>query len=194
MGRPRKAREVTPVPVVISAPSTFLPLHLLDALPAGRQSLLLNTDEWETVHLRQAAEHFGRFLFLKESTRILDPEGFWAAIDATEGPAWLFAHPSCYLAIYDRAPLLEVLNAGVEPTDKEGSIRWEGKIQSELPWPSIWPDVSDATAKRVDIIDGKPELIVGNDLVEKAKGTAVCGRPGDTLDGVCAHYLARFGL
>ena len=182
------------VPVIISAPSGFVPLHLITAVRGDREVRTLTSSEWEASHLRRATRPYKRFVFLKESTAILDPEGFWDAIDGVKGPSWLFAYPSCYMAIYDSKSLLDALDAMPAPMSKEDSITMENGLQRALPYPILWPEISDENAKRVDMIDGKPELIIGNDLVEKAKGTARCGKPGDKRDGVCSHYLKRFGL
>lgn len=143
---------------------------------------------YEPDELR-AVDH-DRFLFLKESLTILDADAFWSAIT---GPAWLFARPSCYLAVYDRTTLQAALEHAPVNGDKHASIIWESRLHDLLRYPTIWPEVTDLHAKRIDIINGAPELIIGNRIVEKAKGTAHCRLCTDApIPGLCQHYLRRF--
>lgn len=149
-------------------------------------------DSFELDALRDGCERYERFLFMKPSVTVLD-EAFWDAIENTEGAAWLFARPSCYLAIYTRETLAHVLEQAPTAVDKQTSIIWESRLHDLLDYPTIWPDVSDRKALRVDTINGNPELVIGNSLVEKAKGTAHCPRcPHAPVPGLCRHYLRRF--
>lgn len=172
-------------PLVISAPSGQTPIHLLEAA-GNRPILVLTTDEWEDRHLTHAASAFDWFVFVKESTRILDPAAFWDAIDNRTQPAWLFAHPSCYMALYARGPLQKALGR-VHITDKWGSVRAEASLSKHLGREAIWPDVTDANALRMD--DG--ELVIGNHIIEKSKGSAWCGHCAYDPPGVCEHLMPR---
>jgi hypothetical protein len=147
---------------------------------------------FELDHLRTAVTEHERFVYLKDSVRILDWLAFWDAIEAS-GPAWLFARPSCYLAVYDSVMLAQALAAAPTVVDKEMSIFWESRLMDLLPMPTIWPDVSDRNALRIERIDGLEELVIGNHLVEKTKGTVRCRRcPTWPSPGICPHVRARF--
>jgi hypothetical protein len=146
---------------------------------------------FELDHLRTAVAEHERFVYLKDSVRILDPR-FWDVIEAS-GPAWLFGRPSCYLAVYDSATLAPALTEAPTVVDKEISILWESRLMDLLPMPSIWPEVGDRRALRIETIDGRPELVIGNHLVEKTKGTVRCRRcPNWPTPGLCPHITTRF--
>ena len=178
-------------PIVISAPSGQPPMSLLDTIPAGRPVLTLTTPEWEIDHLRRAMGVHKRFVFLKDSVTIHDPGLFLTAIDTAPAPgAWLFARPSCYLAVYDAEALNHAIRGTIVRT-KEESIWQESRLHDLLAWPSIWPDVSDVTALGIDA----GELVIGNEIVTKRKGTARCVTcAGIPRPGLCEHYLQRFGV
>jgi hypothetical protein len=179
------------VPLVISAPSGKVPTHLLEAA-GNRPILVLSTPEWEDQHLRYAADTFDWFVFVKESTRILDAEAFWAKVDTATEPAWLFAWPSCYMGLFARSPLQTVLRR-IKVTDKWGSVREEAALAKRLGMrAALWPEICDANALRVETVDGEPELVIGNAIIEKSKGSAWCGRCEYDPPGVCEDLLARF--
>jgi hypothetical protein len=179
------------VPLVISATSGKVPTHLLDAA-GNRPILVLTTPEWEDQHLRYAADTFDWFVFVKESTRILDPAAFWTKVDAAKDPAWLFAWPSCYMGLYARSPLQTVLRR-IKVVDKWGSVREEAALAKRLNMRNaLWPEVCDANALRVETVDSEPELVIGNAIIEKSKGSAWCGRCEYDPPGVCDDLLARF--
>lgn len=145
---------------------------------------------FELAELRESATEGGRFLFMKDSVRILDAHRFWNIIETHPGPAWLFARPSCYLAIYDSASLSAALEDAPLSGTKIDSINWESHLHDLLDYPSIWPEVTDWTSKRIDYIDGAPELVIGNDIVEKSKGSAHCGSCfGAPIPGICEEFL-----
>lgn len=170
------------VPLVISAPSGQIPTHLL-ANTGDRQTLVLTTREWEDQHLRYAASAFDWFVFLKESTRLLDPTAFWAAIDARTEPGWLFAPPSCYMALYSRVQVNR-MTTRIRVHDKWGSIRAEASMVRLMRMHDvIWPEVTDANALRFE----DDELVIGNSIIEKSKGSAWCGHCRYTPPGVCEH-------
>jgi hypothetical protein len=148
---------------------------------------------FELSELWDATEQGGMFLFLKDSLHIIDPHQFWAAVD-TGGPGWLFARPSCYLAVYESDSLRAALEDAPLTGSKRDSIDWESELHNRLPYPTIWPDVSDRTALGVELVNGEPELIIGvPGVVVKYKGTAHCGQePWAPVPGLCSHYLARY--
>lgn len=174
--------------VVISAPSGIEPKHILDTLNGHPYTVMV--DGWETDQLAEAASRYSRFVFLKESVRLFP--GFWERIDDVSGSCWLFARPSCFMGIYDARTLRTMLRKLPPTKSKQDSILNEWRIHGTVDWPSLWPDVSDANALRVERVNGAPELVIGNGLIEKLKGTARCGRcAGSKLPGVCEHLLAR---
>ncbi len=150
-------------------------------------------DASELTDIRAAANIYDLFLYMKPSVTILDRQAFDEATQS--GPAWLFARPSCYLAIYESASLIQALQDAPLAPSKVDSIEWESRLHDRLSYPTLWPEVWDGTAKRIDIIDGQPELIIGNHIVEKAKGTAHCGREQNApIPGLCDHILAMFNV
>lgn len=172
-------------PLAVSAPSGRTPTHLLKAA-GNRPVLVLDTPGWEDEHLRAAATAFDWFVFVKESTRLLDPQRFWAAVDARTEPAWLFKPPSCFMALYARGPLLDVLDR-VRVRGKWDSVRLEASMASRLRMTeAVWPEVNDANILRVE--DG--EIVIGNTIIEKSKGSAWCGRCTYEPPGICPHIGA----
>lgn len=158
----------------------------------GREVVVYSGEGFEPNALRVGVRMFKRFLYLKESSRILDPL-FWKVIDRTPAGAFLFSRPSCYMAVYDSQGLSTILDQIPRNLDKEGSIWWEWNLQGLLDYRVIYPDVTDKTAKRIELVDGEPELVIGNDLIEKYKGTARCPRCSHLKGtGLCSHYLTRF--
>lgn len=158
-------------------------------LPHGRGG-------FELAHLRHAANQWSRFLYLKDSVTILNDAAFWSTIDNHVGPAWLAPWPGMYLGIYDSAQLLAVLG-DAEAVTKADSLRWEADLHTHLAWPVLWPEASDANAKRIDMIDGLPELVIGNDIWEKTKGTVHwCGSCAgcQSSPGICQLHLNKFGV
>lgn len=181
-GMPESPWENADYHVVISAP-TGDAQHIIDTLD-GRPYTVL-TDGWETEQLATAASMFPRFVFIKESTRLLP--GFWDRIDATPGSAWFFPHPSCYMGIYDATTLRRMLRRLPTTRTKEDSILNESRIHSTIQWPTIFPDVTDLHPLRMD----GPELVIGNQYIEKSKGTARCRRCATSREpGVCPHLQA----
>jgi hypothetical protein len=177
------------IPVVVGTSGD--PVHLTTIGIPHRPNVLVVNRQFELAQLRAAVDRFDRFVFLKPSARILDSV-FWEAVDSS-GPAWLFARPSCYLAVYDSATLAPVLEQAPTVVDKETSIIWESRLHDLLPMPTIFPEVSDRNALRIDTIDGRPELVIGNALVIKHKGTVRCRRcPTWPTPGICPHIRARF--
>lgn len=183
-GMPASPWNNTEYHVVISAPSGKKPTHIIDTLNGRPYTILW--EGWETDQLREAANRFGRFVFIKESVRL--KPGFWEAIDSEKGSCWLFARPSCYMGIYDAPTLKKMLDALGKTTSKEDSIRNEWLIHGTVQWRSIWPEIHDYNALRMDGV----ELVIGNHLIEKLKGTARCGLCANNgLPGVCEHLKER---
>lgn len=182
-GMPEAPWDNTEYYVVISAPSGATPQHIIDTLEGRDYTVMV--DGWETDQLAAAAEQFSRFVYLKESARIFP--GFWEAVDSERGSCWLFARPSCYMGIYDARTLRSML-AKLPPTrSKQDSISNEWRIHATVDWRSIWPEIRDANALRME----GDELVIGNGLIEKLKGTARCGAcAASTAPGVCEHLQA----
>ena len=91
--------------------------------------------------------------------------------------------------LYARDPLLRALRR-VKVTDKWGSVRTEAALCRSLRMGVVWPEVTDANALRVERTASGPELVIGNAVVEKSKGSAWCGRCEYDPPGVCEHLLA----
>lgn len=125
------------------------------------------TGGYELAALRSAP--FRRFLFLQDSTEIRHPH-FWDVIDGLTGPAWLFGWPGSYLAVYDRNDLTPLLDEAPDPVDKEQSIHWEARFRRTLNYPTLWPDVVDATG-RIEDRHGRSNLVLENRYLRKWKGT-----------------------
>jgi hypothetical protein len=168
---------------------------LASAIERGEVLILDSNDPgYEMSALRLACTTYSQFVFLKESVTILKPDEFWAVIDRVQGPAWLSQPPSMYLGVYD-SPTFMSRFAGVNADNKLDSIRLESELNRVFRWPVLWPDVRDGTYKRVDFVDGRPEIVIGNDVWEKHKGTARWCEKCQAcvnLNGVCEELLADF--
>lgn len=134
----------------------------------GRPAAVYESTDYEIGVLRQAVQRHERFLFLQDSVRVLDP-GFWEAV-GTE-PTWLCGRPPMYLGIYDAAALGPLLAEFPATVDKETAIACEGLLHERLPMPCVWPDVVDRNALRQEHKHGRNNLVLGNALFEKFKGT-----------------------
>lgn len=189
-GMPESPWDNTPYHVIISAPSGEHPTHIIDTLDGRDYTVMV--DGWETEQLAAAAELFSRFCYVKESVRLFP--GFWEAIDSEPGSCWFFPHPSSYMGIFDSRSVLRMLSRLSPTRDKEDSIRNESAIHRTVRWKSIWPEVTDANALRVEVVNGAPELVIGNAFIEKLKGSARCAECSRWMrgSGLCDHYLARF--
>jgi hypothetical protein len=123
---------------------------------------------YEPAALRTGTNLHERFLFLQDSCTILRPE-FWDVIDDTEGPAWLAGYPPMHLAIHDSAQLRLLLPD--HAVTKDESISMEIGWPRQLNYNTIWPDITDANHLRKEHRHGRDNLVLGNDLFEKHKGT-----------------------
>lgn len=121
---------------------------------------------YELTALRAAVERFDRFLFLQDSCEILTPK-FWREIGTN--PTFIFGWPGMYLGIYDSADLKPILEQAPASIDKRTSIEWEGRIRDLLPYPTLWPEITDATGRH-ETRHGRQNLVLENDLLRKWKG------------------------
>lgn len=142
----------------------------LSRIPADRPLVVHEAGGYEIAALRTGCAHFDRFLFLHDSVTILD-EQFWTVIDATPGPAWLTGGPPMYLGIHDRTQLAPVLATYPDEIDKRTSVQLEVDLPRRVNYGRIWPEIADHTALRQEHRHGRDNLVVGNHLWEKHKGT-----------------------
>jgi hypothetical protein len=136
----------------------------------NREILLHTTGGYELAALRTGAAAFDRFLFIHDSVTILDPL-FWTVIDRFQTPAWLSGHPPMFMGIHHTSSLKPVLDRYPAEQTKEDAIRIEAELPALLTYTTIWPDITDRTAKRTEERHGRTNLVVGNHLWEKHKGT-----------------------
>lgn len=131
-----------------------------------RHVLVHDKGGYEVAALRTGFQHFDRFLFLQDSVTILSAT-FWDVIDSHIGPCWLTGHPPMMLGIHDTT-VLPFLPSAVT---KEEAITLEWELPQQLTWPTIWPDILDASALRTEHKHGRHNIVLGNALFEKHKGT-----------------------
>lgn len=134
-----------------------------------RRVLIHRSGGFEVAALRTGIQNFPRFLLLHDSVTILSPD-FWNVIDSTDGPAWLTGGPPMHLGIHDSAQLRPILETYPAEIDKRASIFTEGDLPSRVNYATIWPEINDATALRMEHRHGRDNLVLGNDLFEKHKG------------------------
>lgn len=132
-----------------------------------RKVVVHETGGYEPAAILTGCANFDRFVFIHDSVTILHPD-FWETIDASD-PAWLAGHPPMYLAVYDAATVEPLLPVG--PVDKGEAIRFESHLPTILPMPTLWPEVTDATALRREVKHGRDNLVLGNQYFLKWKGT-----------------------
>lgn len=160
------------LPVVVGTHPDRKP-WLTDCLASIRRSsprrrvFVHGTGGYEPAALRAGCAKFDQFLFLQDSVTILHPD-FWTTIDAS-GPAWLAGWPPMFLGIYNAADVAPLLPD--HEVSKVESTHLEGALPHSLPMPTLWPDVVDATALRREDRHGRDNLVLGNDLFLKHKGT-----------------------
>ncbi|ORB49246.1 hypothetical protein BST42_23645 [Mycolicibacterium rhodesiae] len=194
-------RNGEPLPVVLWCPGGNVPDGLLSATERAEVLVLDSRDPgYEMGALHRASATYSRFVFLKDSVTILKPDIFWPIVDSVDGPVWLSAPPSMYLGIYDSRIFMRKMDRANTDT-KFDSIEWEWKFRRSFNWPVLWPDIGDTTAKRVDYIEGQPELVVGNEIWEKHKGSVNwCGKCETcvklkrhlSVSGICEKLLKEF--
>lgn len=190
-----QSRNGAPLPVVLWCPGRACTDGLASATERGEVLILDSIDPgYEMSALRLACNTFSQFVFLKDSVTILKPDEFWGVIDRVRGPAWLSQPPSMYLGVYESFTLMSRI-AGMNADTKLDSIRFETELNRVFRWPVLWPTVRDGLYKRVDYIDGRPEIVIGNEVWEKHKGTVSWCKKCQTcvnLNGVCEELLADF--
>ena len=190
-----QSRNGEPLPVVLWCPGRESTDGLASATERDEVLIIDSNDPgYEMSALRLASTTYSQFVFLKDSVTILRPNEFWAVIDRVQGPAWLSQPPSMYLGVYDSLTFMSRF-FGVNANTKRDSVRLETELNGVFRWPVLWPDVRDGTAKRVDYVDGRPELVIGNDVWEKHKGTVTGCKKCQAcvnLIGVCEVLLANF--
>lgn len=123
---------------------------------------------YELAALRAGVARYDRFLYLQDSCEILTPD-FWRVVDALTEPHFIFGPPGMYLGVYDTETLRPVLEQAPTTVDKRTSIEWEGHIRARLPYPTLWPEVTDAVGRFEDR-HGRPNLVLENPLLRKWKG------------------------
>lgn len=133
-----------------------------------RRVLVHEPGGFEIAALRSGAARFKRFLYVQDSCEILTQD-FWHIIDALTEPAWLFGPPGMYLGVYNSRDLIPVLEQAPTTIDKQTSIHWEGRIRELLPYPTLWPEVTDATGT-FEERHGRMNLVLRNELLAKWKG------------------------
>lgn len=132
-----------------------------------RRVLIHRTGGYEPAAILTGCAAFKRFLYLHDSV-IIKTREFWDTIDSTE-PAWLAGFPPMYLAVY-HGPTVAPLLPTHEVTKHE-AIRLEAHLPTLLPLPTLWPNVTDATALRHEYRHGRDNKVLGNSHFEKFKGT-----------------------
>lgn len=157
----------TPV-VVGSFPDSPWLADCLRTIPARRDVTVHRTGGYEISALRTALRYYDRFLFLQDSTEVLHPE-FWDIIDGTSR-TWLFGGPPMYLGVYDRNELELAIPDAPESMNKALSIAWEGELPKRLGYPTLWPEVNDATG-RFEERHGRNNLVLENKWLRKWKGS-----------------------
>jgi len=135
-----------------------------------REVLIHHTGGYEVAALRHGMAHADRFLFLHDSVTILDPL-FWSVIDRFRTPAWLSGHPPMFMGIHHTSSLEPILDRYPAEQSKEDAIRIEAELPGLLTYTTIWPDITDRTALRTEERHGRNNLVIGNHLWEKHKGT-----------------------
>lgn len=141
-------------------------LTSIRATTKHRRVLIHRTGGYEPAAILTGCTTFNRFLYLQDSVTILHKD-FWDVID-NSGPAWLAGPPPMFLAIYDAATVEPLMPKG--PVTKQDAIKLESDLPTILTMPTLWPDVVDATAPRMEHKHGRENKVLGNHLFEKHKG------------------------
>lgn len=154
--------------VVGSHPGSPWLADCLKTIPKNRAVTVHETGGYEIAALRTGISHYDRFVFLQDSTEVLDA-AFWDIIDNTT-PTWLFGGPPMYLGVYHRNELEQAITDAPEVMDKPLSIAWEGALPKRLNLGCLWPDVTDATGRH-EHRHGRDNLVLENHYLRKFKGT-----------------------
>lgn len=117
-----------------------------------------------------------RFLFMQDSVIIKDPE-FFTLLESFAGSISINKDPSyygCYLGVYERQALSKVdhfpkINKKSEAIYNE--IHWNIKyVQAAKAVTLLFPELSDANAKKTEMKYGRENLVLENDYLIKYKG------------------------
>lgn len=116
-----------------------------------------------------------RFLFMQDSVIVKNPE-FFDLVESHSGSVSINKDPSyygCYLGVYER----EVLDAVSIPKIQKKSesiyheINWNLQyVKAAKSVKVLFPELSDANAKRTEIKYGRENLVLENDYLIKYKG------------------------
>lgn len=137
--------------------------------PHDRPVFLNWAGGYEPAALLLGMNHFPRFLLLQDSTRILHDD-FWPTVDGLHA-TWLTGWPPMFMAVHDTSQL-EPHRARIEACKtRADSIRLEADLPSLVNYDTLWPHITDRTAIRQEIRHGRNNLVLGNHLFEKHKGT-----------------------
>lgn len=146
-------------------------LDSIRATTRRRRVFIHRTGGYEIAALRAGVTRFGRFLFLQDSVTILR-SGFWDVIDSTQGSAWLTGGPPMYLGIHDSIQLGPALSVYPDHLEKRDAINGESDLPTRVQgYGVIWPEVHDATHLRMEERHGRLNMVLGNHLFEKHKGS-----------------------
>lgn len=135
-----------------------------------REVIIHHEGGYEIAALRTGCAWSDRFLFIQDSVTILSPL-FWEVIDRQSSPAWLTGWPPMFMGIHNSATLKPLLAEYPEVMSKQEAIEAEAALPQRLDYPTLWPDITDRTALRTETRHGRENLVLGNHLFEKAKGT-----------------------
>lgn len=126
---------------------------------------------YEPAALSAGCGLFDRFVFLHDSVKILSST-FWDHVDAAKGGAWLAGWPPMFMGVHDRSRLHEHLPTG--PVSKAETIALEAELPELVNYSTIWPNVTDRTALRLERKHDRNNLVLGvPEVWEKWKGTWV---------------------
>lgn len=143
-------------------------LDSIHATTSTRRKIVVHeTGGYEPAAIRTGCDRFERFLFLHDSVIVLTKQ-FWHIID-NSGPAWLAGFPPMFLAVYDSITVLPHLPD--EPVTKRDAINLEARLPELITMPTIWGNVTDATALRHEHKHGRDNKVLGNQHFIKFKGT-----------------------
>ena len=144
----------------------------------GREHIVVSNYGFELNKIRWVIENTRaeRFLFLQDSWRIKSDK-FWGLIDQFEGSIALNRDPyffGCYAGVYERWVVERIGIPWVE--NKQHSILleidWHRHYVEIAGEPTVlFPELTDANATGVVVKNGRENLLLENEYVEKWKGT-----------------------
>lgn len=162
------------LPVLIgSHPASPWLQECVDSVKAttDRDIVVHTAGGFEPAALQTGCDLFDRFLFLHDSVKILSST-FWEHVDGVTGGAWLSGWPPMFMGVHDRAQIHPHLPSG--RVSKAESIILEADLPHKLNYSTIWPNVTDRTALRLERKHDRNNLVLGvEDVWEKWKGSWV---------------------